>query len=606
MSSKIAFALLLATLLAVPLSAGRPATPPKGMTYYFLVLKEEDPGKDRPAKKIEMPDVSRHGGKVVLSRDKTHVILLPLAAAQHLRADANVAYLQRIWMGEPDDEWNETAPASGRLRVETQEAGDPNFDTGTYAYDGGGNIRQIGNDEYRYDSAGRLIRAVVNGQTETYRYDPFGNLTEKAVSGQPAVAVPIDSTTNRVSGATYDVVGNVVVPRKLTAYGTSSVNTAYLYDATGMMTYVENDLVRSRMIYTADDERIGVLYGETVDRWKIRDFQGRVLREFQGNGMTEGWWKWVEDYVYAESQLVAGQREEAYWGKRHFHLDHLGSVRMATSENRTILARHDYSPYGGEQTSMIQEKTTFGPQQRADPMKFTSHERDYLGYSNVENNDYLDYMHARYYNPNWGRFLSVDPGRDWDPKQPQSWNLYSYVRNRPTVATDPDGRRVQLIARELNSKLARSGTHTFIVVIPTGANQKQMASRIAPGYTGIVLGGYSGDKSRGEKAGTLVKRQNDPTDVKTATGTGLSQRASIEIQPPKGMTMEQFERAVVAAFDAYKNTRDYEASPEVSDSEGNCNTFSSGILVDAGVSTKNLPRNLPGVDWGWPDPQPIP
>jgi hypothetical protein len=39
-----------------------------------------------------------------------------------------------------------------------------------------------------------------------------------------------------------------------------------------------------------------------------------------------------------------------------------------------------------------------------------------------------------------GRFLSVDPGKDWDIRQPQSWNMYSYVRNDPINRIDPTGR----------------------------------------------------------------------------------------------------------------------------------------------------------------------
>jgi len=38
-----------------------------------------------------------------------------------------------------------------------------------------------------------------------------------------------------------------------------------------------------------------------------------------------------------------------------------------------------------------------------------------------------------------GRFLSVDPGFDVQPENPQSWNLYAYVRNNPVNATDPMG-----------------------------------------------------------------------------------------------------------------------------------------------------------------------
>ena len=45
-------------------------------------------------------------------------------------------------------------------------------------------------------------------------------------------------------------------------------------------------------------------------------------------------------------------------------------------------------------------------------------------------------IHARYYNPQTGRFLSEDPigfeGKDF--------NLYRYVQNNPTNMTDPSGK----------------------------------------------------------------------------------------------------------------------------------------------------------------------
>lgn len=58
----------------------------------------------------------------------------------------------------------------------------------------------------------------------------------------------------------------------------------------------------------------------------------------------------------------------------------------------------------------------------------------------------LDYFGARYYGSNMGRFLSPDwvPGRpsavpfaEWS--DPQTLNLYSYVRNNPLAKADPDG-----------------------------------------------------------------------------------------------------------------------------------------------------------------------
>ena len=39
----------------------------------------------------------------------------------------------------------------------------------------------------------------------------------------------------------------------------------------------------------------------------------------------------------------------------------------------------------------------------------------------------------------YGRFLSPDPARDQHFEETQSWNIYSYVRNMPTILTDPTG-----------------------------------------------------------------------------------------------------------------------------------------------------------------------
>ena len=53
---------------------------------------------------------------------------------------------------------------------------------------------------------------------------------------------------------------------------------------------------------------------------------------------------------------------------------------------------------------------------------------------------YLDliYMNARYYMPLVGRFISPDTIVP-DPSNPQSYNRYSYIENRPLNGTDPSG-----------------------------------------------------------------------------------------------------------------------------------------------------------------------
>jgi RHS repeat-associated protein len=53
----------------------------------------------------------------------------------------------------------------------------------------------------------------------------------------------------------------------------------------------------------------------------------------------------------------------------------------------------------------------------------------------------LDYFGARFFSSSQGRFTSPDePLADQYPEDPQSWNLYAYVRNNPLLGVDPDGR----------------------------------------------------------------------------------------------------------------------------------------------------------------------
>ncbi|HUP62968.1 MAG TPA: RHS repeat-associated core domain-containing protein, partial [Thermoanaerobaculia bacterium] len=105
---------------------------------------------------------------------------------------------------------------------------------------------------------------------------------------------------------------------------------------------------------------------------------------------------------------------------------------------------------GKEQSLFYQEEANFGGGGyiRPEPMRFAGHERDFLGSWNTDNDDQLDYMHARYYNPNQGRFLSVDPVLDVKRhlRNPQGWNRYAYVENNPINHTDPTGQCMLCVA----------------------------------------------------------------------------------------------------------------------------------------------------------------
>src|SRR5712692_6244899 len=53
----------------------------------------------------------------------------------------------------------------------------------------------------------------------------------------------------------------------------------------------------------------------------------------------------------------------------------------------------------------------------------------------------LDFFGFRYLSGAQGRWTSPDaPFADQHPQDPQSWNMYAYVRNNPLKNTDPNGR----------------------------------------------------------------------------------------------------------------------------------------------------------------------
>ncbi len=95
----------------------------------------------------------------------------------------------------------------------------------------------------------------------------------------------------------------------------------------------------------------------------------------------------------------------------------------------------------GQHTKLLDHNSwgldRFASQQDADRHRFAAHQQE-LGDATGTWDD-LDSMHARYYNPNVARFVSVDTGSA-RPSEPQSWNKYAYGLGNPVKNIDPDRR----------------------------------------------------------------------------------------------------------------------------------------------------------------------
>ena len=367
-------------------------------------------------------------------------ITMEPARARTLSADPRVREVVEV---PQSDEAGSAASSTAPSRADLSRHGlvpvaQDSSSSGTYLYDGSGNIKFIGSDSFVYDSVGRLKVATVQGSQQTYTYDAFGNriLTTRATGAAACVGgceapSTVFPQNNHLTGATYDEAGNVILVSGSTA-------AIYSYDGTGMATRATVGSDDRMFIYTADDERIGVRNGVSWT-WTVRDLSGKVLRELtsletQSSPLALGSHTWSKDHVWRDGQLMAS----VFQGPSgittyHYHLDHLGTPRLVTDSNGFLVGKHVYYPFGAEMDLTPHESAV-------ELMKFTGHERDIVAADNAT----VDYMHARYYNGNLGRFLSVDRGASLSASNPQTFNKYLYARNNPILRIDRDGLKDQL------------------------------------------------------------------------------------------------------------------------------------------------------------------
>ena len=296
------------------------------------------------------------------------------------------------------------------------------WSTGTYQYDGVGNVWKIGSNEtFVYDKVSRLTSGtILTGgvtRTQTAQYNAFGFMTSLTTNGSTQTFTPDSAgATNRISGMSYDAAGNQL------GWGTSY--SYHWYPTNQMRRFEDTNPTRVNFFgYTVDGERIAHFdsVSPTGITYTIRGLDGKVLREYNE---SNGTWTWKKDWIYRDGVHLAVIEPTS---TKHFHIDHLGTIRRITNTSGTVAVPHDYYPFGQEATNAYAD---------TERMKFTGHERDLR--STSKTTDDLDYMHARYYHFNLGRFMSVDPVRG-NPKSPQSWNLFSYVKNNPTTMVDPLG-----------------------------------------------------------------------------------------------------------------------------------------------------------------------
>ncbi|MDR3578202.1 MAG: RHS repeat-associated core domain-containing protein, partial [Anaerolineaceae bacterium] len=260
---------------------------------------------------------------------------------------------------------------------------------------------------YSHDDLGRAASVNCSGTSpwsQSFSYDAFGNINK---SGSSSFGASYSASTNQISAGipnvAYDTNGN------MTSILTD-ISHSYSWDADGnqiwadgvSITYdaLDRAVEQSRsstytqIVYVSGTSKLALVSGGTLQKAFVPLPSGAVA-------------------VYNSSGL-------AYYR----HPDWLGSSRMATTPMRTLYYSTAYAPFGEAET-FIETGTT---------------DRSFTGLNQDTNNSQYDFLY-RSYSPVQGRWLSPDPAGLGvaRPNNPQTWNRYAYVGNKPLQTVDSLG-----------------------------------------------------------------------------------------------------------------------------------------------------------------------
>jgi RHS repeat-associated protein len=241
------------------------------------------------------------------------------------------------------------------------------------------------------------------------------------------------SQRKNVNSYIYDAEGRICAVKSEPVPGTYSM-TAYVYDADG------NRVAKGALSSWPTDGLCpnlapgGVF---TPTNSYVLGPSGEQLTETDGNG------NWIHSNVFAAGMLISTY-DMAPTGAPavnapavHFQLeDWLGSRRVQTDIAGNQEETFSNLPFGD---GLIANPVSGAPPTADDATEhhFTGKERD-----QESGNDYFG---ARYYASTMGRFLSPDWSAKEEPvpyaklDNPQTLNLYQYMRNNPLGGVDPDG-----------------------------------------------------------------------------------------------------------------------------------------------------------------------
>ncbi|MEM8734278.1 MAG: RHS repeat-associated core domain-containing protein [Planctomycetota bacterium] len=290
--------------------------------------------------------------------------------------------------------------------------------------------------DYAYDLAGQLLEVLQdNASVESYAYDANGNRMDSeyivgpnnqtlsderydyVYDGEGNMIQRTERETGVVSHFTYDHRNRLIEIEVRGADGTLIHRLGFTYDT-----------LNRRIVQIVDGETTTTVYDEE-NAWADYDGEGEVATQYLfGTGMDENL-----------------ARQHAGDGTDWYLVDRLGSVQDVIDNNAVSIAQIDYSAFGAvSQASSLEN---------ADRYLYAGRElMPQVG---------LYFNRARIMDPVGGRFVSQDPLGF----TAGDTNLYRYVGNSPTNATDPTGEITTFQVVLLHFIAAEVGAAIGVVIV---------------------------------------------------------------------------------------------------------------------------------------------
>jgi RHS repeat-associated protein len=291
---------------------------------------------------------------------------------------------------------------AGRLSDITHVLGGTTLLAIDYTRDANGNPATIddsrqGQSSYTFDELDQLISETRGSSTTSYTYDAVGNRLTKAVDGSTttyAYDVANELTSAGAASYTYDANGS----RATTAAGGQT--TTYTFTSDNLLASIGSAAITTSYLYDGENQRVAATESGSTTTFVLDG--DSVLQESTGSETTT--------CTYGLGLIS----RESSSGISYLLSDALGSVRLETDASGTVSTERAYDAFGAELGN---------PTMAGNRFRFTGQWSDGSG---------LTFLRARFYDPQTGTFLSVDP-------VPSAASQYAYCGNNPLLYVDPSG-----------------------------------------------------------------------------------------------------------------------------------------------------------------------